>query len=329
MKNKKIVVIGGGTGSHVILKGLKLFRDLDLSAIVTMSDDGGSTGKLRDELGVLPAGDVRQCLVALSDSPEIMRDLFNYRFENGGLGGHNAGNILLAALEKITGSFDQAVAKASELLAVKGEVIPVTCDNLNLEMLLNNDEVISGEDNINKRHDISFVGVQSLYFSQSSNLNLKARKAILDAEVVVIAPGNTYASILPNLIVPGMKEVLAETKAKKILCVNLMAKKEHCLNWSVEQFVLEIQKYIGDVIDVSLYNLTKPDQDLLVKYKSEGTFVEKNTNDNYIGRSILVGEDLLAEGVFLNPNKKDLLQRTLIRHDSLKLAQAIYRLFNI
>jgi len=326
MKNKKVVVIGGGTGSHVILKGLKVFRDLDLSAIVTMSDDGGSTGKLRDELGVLPAGDVRQCLVALSDSPEIMRDLFNYRFENGGLTGHNAGNILLAALEKITGSFDKAVSNASQLLAVKGEVIPVTCDNLHLEMILNNDEVILGEDTINHRHDVSFVGVKEVHFSEVATLNPKAKQAILNADMVVIAPGNTYGSILPNLIVPGMKEVLSDTKARKVMCVNLMAKKEHCLNWNVEQFIKEIQKYIGDIVDIALYNTNKPDHNLLEIYKREGTFVKRETDDCNIGKARLVGTDLLAKGIFINPNKKDLIQRTLIRHDSMKLATAIYGL---
>jgi len=134
---KKIVVIGGGTGNFVILKGLKKY-DVDLCAIVSMADNGGSTGILRDELGVLPPGDVRQCLVALSNSSRLMRSLMNYRFENGNLGGHSFGNLLLSALEKVTGSFEKAVEEAGRILYIKGKVIPVTLNQVHLKMILNN-----------------------------------------------------------------------------------------------------------------------------------------------------------------------------------------------
>ncbi len=144
---KKVVVIGGGTGNFVILRGLKNFH-VDLTAIVSMADDGGSTGILRDEMGVLPPGDVRQCLVALSNSSRLMRSLMNYRFENGGLGGHSFGNLFLSVLEKVTGSFEKAVEEASKILNIKGKVIPITMNQVRLKMVLNNRTILEGEKEI-------------------------------------------------------------------------------------------------------------------------------------------------------------------------------------
>src|SRR3990167_3931202 len=140
---KKVVTIGGGTGNFTVLRGLKKY-DLELSAIVSMADDGGSTGILRYELGVLPPGDVRQCLVALSDSSKLMRGLINYRFESGGLEGHSFGNLLLSALEKVTGSFETAVEEAGKILSIKGKVIPVTTNPVRLKMILSNSKILEG-----------------------------------------------------------------------------------------------------------------------------------------------------------------------------------------
>ena len=153
MSRKKVVVIGGGTGNFVTLSGLKEYN-VDLTAIVSMVDDGGSTGVLRDELGVLPPGDVRQCLVALSDSSVLMRSLMNYRFENGGLGGHSFGNLFLSALEKVAGSFERAVEEASEILAIRGKVIPVTMHKVRLKMILNNRKILEGEKEIYLSQDL-------------------------------------------------------------------------------------------------------------------------------------------------------------------------------
>src|SRR5438552_12102547 len=141
---KKVVVVGGGTGNFAVLKGLMGY-DVELSAVVSMADDGGSTGILRDELGVLPPGDVRQCLVALSNSSELMRSLMNYRFANGGLGGHSFGNLFLSALEKVTGSFERAVEEMGKILFIQGRVIPVTTHQVRLKMVLNNRHVLEGE----------------------------------------------------------------------------------------------------------------------------------------------------------------------------------------
>src|SRR6185295_2942455 len=158
---KKVVVIGGGTGNFVVLRGLKKYP-LDLTAIVSMADDGGSTGILRDELGVLPPGDVRQCLVALSNSSSMMRSLMNYRFEQGGLGGHSFGNLLLSALEKVTGSFEKAVDEVGRILSIKGKVIPVTTHQVRLKMVLTNRTVLEGEREVYLSQDID-QGYKSIF----------------------------------------------------------------------------------------------------------------------------------------------------------------------
>ncbi len=323
---KKIVMIGGGTGSYTVLSGLRHLPNLSLTAIVTMSDNGGSTGKLRDELGVLPPGDARQCLVALSESPEILRELFTYRFDTGELKGHNFGNLFLSALEKITGNFEEALETASKVLSINGEVIPVTNTNVNLKMTLLDGEVIEGEDSIGNRSDISLKGVQSLALYPEATVNPKAVEAILNADMVIIGPGNFYCSLIPNIIVPGMKQALADTEATVIYNANLMAKYEHCQDWSVEDFVSHMSKYLEpNTIDVVLYNNKRPEQELLDKYQSEGTFVSRSTTGKTFQGARLVAADLLADTIYTTASH-DLIQRTLIRHDSDKIAKALYKL---
>jgi len=207
MKNKNIVTIGGGTGSFTLLSGLKKYP-INISAIVSMADDGGSTGVLRDELGVLPPGDVRQCLVALSESSIELRELMNYRFESGGLRGHNFGNLFLSALEKINRSFTIGVDKASRILNVKGNVIPVTEKDTNLFMELKNGKVLNGEEEINHNFDIEKIGISKNYLKPKAIANPKAVKAILDADLVIIGPGNHYCSIIPNFLVIGITEAI-------------------------------------------------------------------------------------------------------------------------
>ncbi|MDZ4385018.1 MAG: gluconeogenesis factor YvcK family protein, partial [Candidatus Moranbacteria bacterium] len=188
MKKKKIVTIGGGTGSFMLLAGLKKYQ-VDLSAIVSMADDGGSTGVLRDELGVLPPGDVRQCLVALSDSSEALRGLLSYRFEDGGLKGHSFGNLFLSALEKINGSFEVGIEEAIKILNVRGKIIPVTNDDARLFLKLKNGDILKGEDNINRSVIIRKEGLDKLYFEPAVAASQKAIQHILEADLILIGPG--------------------------------------------------------------------------------------------------------------------------------------------
>ena len=208
---KKIVVIGGGTGNFVVLQGLKKYP-VDLTAIVSMADDGGSTGILRDELGVLPPGDVRQCLVALSDSSRLMRSLMNYRFENGGLGGHSFGNLLLSALEKVTGSFEKAVEEAGKILYIKGKVIPITTHQVRLKMVLNNRKILEGEKEIYLSQEID-QGYKTIYLDPYPKVNPRVLEEIRNADLIVIGPGGLYTSLIPNLLVEGVCEAIGQRGA--------------------------------------------------------------------------------------------------------------------
>ncbi len=327
MSHKNIVVIGGGTGTFTVLSGLKLFSNLHLKAIVNMVDNGGSTGKLRDELGVLPPGDIRQCLVALAESPEILRQLFNYRFDSGELSGHNFGNLFLSALEKVTGNFEEAIKTAGDILSIRGEVIPVTTNNVHLCINLQNGNELLGQTLIHNSQELLKHAVKEVKLVPQAKINPKAKEAIMEADSVIIGPGLFYGSLIPNLIVSGMSEVLSKTKAQIIYNVNLMSKVVGHKQWSVEEHIKQLNNFIGtEVIDIALYNTSKPDSKLVEKYKEEGEPVIKVSKSNKLGKTTLIGADLIADGIFVNPNKKDPLRRTLIRHDPLKLAEALYRL---
>jgi uncharacterized cofD-like protein len=217
----KIVVIGGGTGSFTLLSELKNYTH-NITALVNMVDDGGSTGVLRDELGVLPAGDIRQCLVALSTTPRV-RDLFNYRFDDGGMKGHAFGNLFMAALEKMTGSFADAVETASEVLSVKGRVEPITLDDVKMVVKLDDGTVVNGQHNV---ESLKIPEGQRpwLDLEPEANINPRAKRAIVEADLVVIAPGLLYGSLAPALLVKGVTRALAESKAKKIYVCNLVTK---------------------------------------------------------------------------------------------------------
>lgn len=317
---KKVVVIGGGTGNFVVLKGLKKY-DVSLSAIVSMADSGGSTGILRDELGVLPPGDVRQCLVALSDSSRLMRSLMNYRFENGGLEGHSFGNLLLSALEKVTGSFEKAVEEASKILVIKGTVIPVTTNQVHLKMILSNRKLLEGEKEIYLSKEID-QGYKSIFLEPYPKVNPHVIEAIKNADLLILGPGGIYTSIIPNLLVEGVREAICKSKAKKIFIANLMNRTGQTTGFRVSHNLKEIIKFLGkDVFDYILVNKTNPPKRLLEDYKEEGEMVINDIDEKRV-----VSCDLL--GPLGEENKKDLLKRNLIRHDSKKLAKELMKIVN-
>ncbi len=314
---KKVVVIGGGTGNFTILRGLKRY-DVDLSAIVSMADDGGSTGVLRDELGVLPPGDVRQCLVALSDSSRLMRSLINYRFENGGLQGHSFGNLLLSALEKVTGSFEKAVEEAGRILNIKGKVIPVTTHKVRLHMVLQDESVLRGEKEVHLSTDVH-KGYRNMYLEPFPKADTHAINEIMNADVVVFGPGGLYTSLIPNLLVEGVGKALRETKAKKVFVVNLVNKHGHTPGFTIQNYVDEIKRFIGeDVFDHILVNDSEPSSDLLASYADEGELVSHVSDDPRVIRAALIHNELKEV------QKGDiLLKRNLIRHDPKKLAEEL------
>jgi len=319
---KKIVTIGGGTGSFTILSGLKKIPNVSITAVVSMADDGGSTGVLRDELGVLPPGDVRQCLVALSEHTDVVRKLMSYRFEEGGLSGHSFGNILLAALEKVTGDFAKGVEVASDILKVKGTVVPVTDDKARLLITLENQTTLEGENAINHA-DIQTNTVVKIHYNTNVALNERAKHAIENADIVILGPGNYYCSVLPNLAVNGMAEVLKKTKAKIIFPVNLTNKKGHTLYWTAQGYVKDIEKYLQRPLDIILANSLPPSKEQLEAYElqeGDGVLVVDDlpTNTKVIRRPLL-SQNLVAF------QKTDVIAsvRSFIRHDSDLFAESI------
>ncbi len=315
---KRVVVIGGGTGNFVVLRGLKKYP-LELTAIVSMADDGGSTGILRDELGVLPPGDVRQCLVALSNSSRLMRSLMNYRFENGGLEGHSFGNLLLSALEKVTGSFEKAVEEAGKILFIQGKVIPVTVHQVRLKMILNNRRLLEGEKEIYLSQEID-QGYQSIYLDPIPTVNPRVLEEIHKADLIVMGPGGLHTSIIPNLLVDGVCDALRNARARKVFVVNLMNRKGQTTGYKTSHYMKEMVQYIGqDIFDHILINRQKPPDEVIQLYSNEGELVESDTDDSRIIFANLLGKPK-------DNLKGDLLKRSLIRHDSKKLALELVKI---
>ncbi len=317
---KKIVTIGGGTGNFTVLRGIKNY-DIDISAIVSMADDGGSTGILRDELGVLPPGDVRQCLVALSDSSRLMRSLMNYRFEQGGLGGHSFGNLLLSALEKVTGSFEKAVEEVGKILFIKGKVIPVTTHLVRLKMILKNCHVLEGEREIYLSQEIE-KGYSSIYLEPYPKANPHAINEIMNADLIVVGPGGLHTSLIPNFLVEGVSDALRQSDAKKVFVVNLMNRKGQTSKFKVSDYLTEVERFIGeDIFDYILVNNQNPPQALIEVYAEEGDLVINDLKDDRVRQANLLGEIKGGQSM-----KKDLIKRSLIRHDSKKLAQELMKI---
>ncbi len=316
------MTIGGGTGNFVVLSGLKSY-DVELSVIVSMADDGGSTGILRDELGVLPPGDVRQCLVALSDSSRLMRSLMNYRFEGGSLQGHSFGNLFLSALEKVTGSFEKAVEEVGKVLSIKGKVIPVTTHQVKLKMLLNNGKLLEGEKDIHSSTEIC-TGFDSIYLEPFPKANPQAINEIMTADLIVFSPGGIYTSIISNLLVEGIPKALRGTKAKKLFVVNLVNKHGQTPKFKASDYLREVQKFVGkDIFDFIVVNSGKVPKELVDKYAAEGSMVE----NDLIKDSRVIFTDVLSNEL-KEVQKGDLLMRNLIRHDPKKLAKVIMEKIN-
>lgn len=323
----KIAVIGGGTGSFTLLSSLK-YQTKQLAALVNMADDGGSTGILRDELGALPPGDVRQCLVALSQSPKV-RDLFNYRFDGGSLTGHAFGNLFLTALEKMTGNFAEGIELAGEVLNIVGTVEPITLTDVTLVLDEGLPTELKGEFVISQAH---FKEKPDLSLVPLPTANPRAIRAIETADMVVIAPGSLYGSLAPALIVPGVGEALQRTKAFKVYVCNLVGKPGQTDSYKVHDFADEIERLAGgEFLDAVLYNAEKPSSKLLKKYaRSGGLPVEWDEamlrSAHYIGK----GANLLAGQIWQGGSSSDPLaaHRTLIRHDSHAVSRALMELYH-
>src|SRR3990170_4224119 len=246
-KNPKIVVFGGGTGIFNLLRGLKRYTS-NIVAIVTMMDSGGSSGRLRDEFGHLPPGDVRQALVALSPddrSSLTLRQLFNYRFSKGeGLEGHTFGNLFITALSEITGGTDKAIREAGRILGIRGVVYPVTLTHSNLVARLEDGSEIVGETNIDIRKEKPGVKIDYVYLDPKAYAYPEVLKEIDTADVIVLGPGDLYTSVIPNLLVEGIAESINYSRAKKVYICNLMTKHGESDSFAASDFVREIRTYL-------------------------------------------------------------------------------------
>lgn len=321
----KIVVIGGGTGTFVALSGLKKYP-VELTAIITMMDSGGSSGRLRDELGVLPPGDVRQCLVALAKSSRLLREMFNYRYEDGGLKGHTFGNIFLSTLAKTTGSMKQAIEEVGKILRIQGRVVPVTYDKSDLCVELVDGTVIEGETHIDEVEEMEErAKIKRAFLKPSIKANPDAKLAIKNADVVLIGPGDLYTSIIPNLLVSGIADAIKKSKGKKIYALNLMTKYGQTTKYSAAEHIEDLEKYIGKgVLDVVLINKKMPKKEALAWYKESG---EDPVVDNLNGSNKfeVIRENLIKD-VIIGKEKSDTLKRSIIRHNPEKLAIEIMKL---
>lgn len=325
---KNIVIIGGGTGTLTLLKGLRSFPTNN-SVIVSTADDGGSTGRLRKELGVMPPGDLRQCLLGLSFTDPLLRKLFNYRFDRGSLCGHSAGNIIIAALEKITGNIEEALKLCAKLLNVRGQVVPVMLAPAKLSALLENGKRIIGEHHIDEPRHNGNLKIISLRISPPGPANHRALRLIHDADAIVFGPGDLYTSTLPNIVVRGMSDAIRSSKGYKILVTNIMTKFGQTNNFRASDFLFTMNRFLGfrngkSGIDIVIANTKKPSSALLKKYALEkAEFVQPDVEVIKQKGARAITLDIIANGA-IKKIKGDTLKRSILRHDSEKIAKAIF-----
>ncbi|HHT62646.1 MAG TPA: YvcK family protein [Clostridia bacterium] len=278
-KGPSIVAIGGGTGLSTLLRGLKEVTS-NITAIVTVTDDGGSSGRLRGDLGMLPPGDIRNCLVALADRESALERLFNYRFSQGGeLAGHSLGNLLLAGLTQETGNLALAVQEVSKILAVRGQVLPVTLDNVVLAGEMHDGRIVKGETNI-----VSDPGrIKRVYLEPAHCTPLQeAIDAILAADAIILGPGSLYTSVIPNLLVPGITEAIRNSKAKTFYICNIMTQPGETDGYTASRHLKAIIKHCGPgVIDKVIVNNENISPKLKEKYQAQGAKPVKLDENNF------------------------------------------------
>ena len=323
--NLKILAIGGGTGLPIALEGLKTYSE-NLTAIVTVTDSGRSSGVIREQYGILPPGDVRNCLVALSETEEQEKDLyqlFQYRFNKGSLNGMSLGNLLMAALTDITGSFDQAIKKASKILTIKGRVLPSTLTSTHICAELKDGSVVEEEFNVRAPRKAAIERV----FLKSNDVECPpdAISEIEKADIIVIGPGSLYTSVISNLLVGGIKDALQRTKAVKIYLCNIVTQPGQTDNYTASDHIKAIIKYLGEgILDYVLVNNNFPREEIIEKYRKEGADIVALDEDLEKSNVAIEVTDLIE-----NIEQKRVLweKQDLIRHDPEKLADSICRVY--
>ena len=332
-KNRKpprglqVVALGGGTGLSALLRGLKLHvvrrtdrqptaeRPIaDIAAIVTVTDDGGSSGRLRRENRILPPGDIRNCMVALSKDEALLSRLFQYRFQAGrGLRGHNFGNLFLAALTHVTGDFAEAVRVSSKVLAIRGRIFPSTVSNVHLVAKLANGRRVQGETNISR----STVPIRKLELVPRRVRPLSAAiEAIEQADLIIMGPGSLYTSVIPNLLIPEIAESIARTRAPRVYIANLMTQPGETTQYALSEHIRAIQDHVRSrVIDSVVANMRQVSPEVAERYRAQGAAPVAIDADRVAKLKVkLVTGDLLEE-------------HSVIRHDSERLARLLVEKF--
>lgn len=312
-RGPKIVALGGGSGLSSLLRGLKQYSN-NLTAIVTVADDGGSSGRLRQELGVLPPGDIRNCITALAQEESLLTELFQYRFSAGdGLKGHSFGNLFLTAMSEITGNLEKAIAASSKVLAVQGQVLPATLNDVHLWAELDQGQHIKGESNIAAaKGKIAKIGC----IPANPKALPATIKAIESADVIILGPGSLYTSIIPNLLVPEIREAIAQAKAPRIYVCNIMTQPGETDSYSVSDHIKAIDKVCGQkLFDTVLVNQPLPSSQALDKYAQEGSYPVITDHEKIIA----IGRQTIPANI-LEEDK----QTHCIRHNSQKLAKRLF-----
>ena len=306
-KRLKIVALGGGTGLASVLRGLKPL-DCDITAIVTVSDDGGSSGRLRKDMGILPPGDIRNCILALAEAEPDMASLFNHRFQKGELSGHNFGNLFLAAMTEMTGDFQLAIRTMSRILAVRGSVLPATLSDVSLLAVMEDGTEVAGEYNIPQaRKRIRRLSIRP----EDPPALDEAVKRIMEADGIVIGPGSLYTSIIPNLLVPGIQAAVARSPASKVYVCNIMTQPGETDGYAASDHVLALEAHAGKLFSHVIVNTAAAPREIAERYALEERF------------QVAADCDALRERGYVPLTGGYLSRGDLARHDSVSLGQAI------
>jgi uncharacterized cofD-like protein len=318
----KLLTIGGGSGQFALLSGLRDIPDIDITAVVSMVDSGGSTGRLRDEFGILPPGDILKCIVALSPHREVARILLLKRFiEDRRLRGHNAGNLLLTMLSRYAGSFPAGVQALAEILDVRGRILPVTIDPGTLVAELTDGTRIFGEKAIDVPRGTQREKIRDVFLVPHHSESISVYPPVIDAawwaDYIIIGPGDLFTSIIPGLIVPGVVEAFKKSRGKLLIVMNIMTKFGETHNFTGWDFVARLEEVFGREVDGIVYNSSRPDEKILAQYLNQkAEFVEINPEDACWGKRRIYSDDMLETS------------GGIVRHDSRKLAAMIQRIVN-
>lgn len=313
----KVVAIGGGTGLSTMLRGIKKYTPY-ITAIVTVADNGGGSGILREEMNIIPPGDIRNCIVALANTEPVMEQLLQYRFKEGSLKGQNFGNLFLAALADVSGNFEKAVQVISNVLAITGKVLPVTLEDIQLYATFENDVCIKGETQIVEYSKLNHVMIRDIRLEpEYPEPAEEVIGAIEDADMILLGPGSLYTSIIPNLLIKKVSDAIARSKAQKIYIANMMSQPGETTGFTVEDHIEELEKFIGKgTLDKVIVNNENVPDKYLEKYLEDGAHMLVLNDQHPIWKDI---KRIEAPLVQINHEKQ------FIRHNPKKLAEYIFQ----